>query len=334
MSTAQNNGAERKTATTGEGPLSYLDAGPATRPLVVLVHGWPATAMTWTPQITALVAAGHRVIAPDMRGYGEDRIMVRWNKTRWRCREDYCGRGSFTESIAQVPAWARTTRRLRTQISAAVGDAARSVAEVAAAHCGVVADRAPGLRRPRREGAGRAAAHLGARHRRDPPWKAPLGTVRGNRAVGAGRPVGHRIRRPGRRSGPARATRRPHRRGRGHVAGRAQRAVPRGHRTRGHRPGRRVRLGDPHTGTVAQRHACGRPLSPGRPRQRRTDQGPPPRHLGPARPPRPAHRPGMGQPPPPPPSTRTPVRQEFRGDVERHRRRGRHQPDPVGVDRQ
>ena len=42
MSTAQNNGAERKTATTGEGPLSYLDAGPATTPLVVLVHSWPA----------------------------------------------------------------------------------------------------------------------------------------------------------------------------------------------------------------------------------------------------------------------------------------------------
>ena len=40
------------------------------RPLVVLVHGWPATALTWTPQITALVAAGYRVIAPDMRGYG------------------------------------------------------------------------------------------------------------------------------------------------------------------------------------------------------------------------------------------------------------------------
>jgi transposase len=66
--------------------------------------------------------------------YGEDRIMVRWNKTRWRCLEDYCGRSSFTEAIAQVPARARTTRRLRTQIGAAIGDAARSVAEVAAAH--------------------------------------------------------------------------------------------------------------------------------------------------------------------------------------------------------
>src|SRR5271156_6193865 len=51
--------------------------------------------------------------------YGEDRIIVRWHKTRWRCREDYCGRGSFTESIAQVPRRARTTGRLRTQIGAA-----------------------------------------------------------------------------------------------------------------------------------------------------------------------------------------------------------------------
>jgi hypothetical protein len=66
--------------------------------------------------------------------YGEDRIIVRWNKTRWRCREDYCERSSFTEAIAQVPARARTTLRLRTQIGAAIGDAARSVAEVADAH--------------------------------------------------------------------------------------------------------------------------------------------------------------------------------------------------------
>jgi len=60
---------------------------------------------------------------------------VRWNKTRWRCREDYCQRSSLTESIEQVPPRARTTRRLRTQIGKAIGDAARSVAEVAASHC-------------------------------------------------------------------------------------------------------------------------------------------------------------------------------------------------------
>jgi transposase len=66
--------------------------------------------------------------------YGEHRIMLRWNKIRWRCREDYCKRKSFTETIAQVPARARSTLRLRTQMATAIGDAARSVAEVAAAH--------------------------------------------------------------------------------------------------------------------------------------------------------------------------------------------------------
>jgi transposase len=46
--------------------------------------------------------------------YGQDDIEVRWTKTRWRCKEDYCERRSFTEAIAQVPARARTTGRLRT----------------------------------------------------------------------------------------------------------------------------------------------------------------------------------------------------------------------------
>ncbi len=64
--------------------------------------------------------------------YGEERIIVHWNKTRWRCREDYCMRSSFTETIAQIPARARNTGRLRTPIGAAIGEAARSVAEVAA----------------------------------------------------------------------------------------------------------------------------------------------------------------------------------------------------------
>lgn len=39
-------------------------------PLVVLAHGFPDLALTWRLQIPALVAAGYRVVAPDMRGYG------------------------------------------------------------------------------------------------------------------------------------------------------------------------------------------------------------------------------------------------------------------------
>jgi hypothetical protein len=66
--------------------------------------------------------------------YDENRIILRWNKTRSRCREDHFERGSFAESIEQVPARARTTGRLRTQIGAAIVDTARSVAEVATVH--------------------------------------------------------------------------------------------------------------------------------------------------------------------------------------------------------
>jgi transposase len=77
---------------------------------------------------------GRVITSPKDIPYGQGQIVVRWHKTRWRCREDYCERGSFTEAIAQVPARSRTTLRLRTVIGAAIGDAARSVVEVADAH--------------------------------------------------------------------------------------------------------------------------------------------------------------------------------------------------------
>ena len=61
---------KRMTAAVTGGEISYLAAGPSDGPLVVLVHGWPATASTWKPQLHELGSAGYRVIAPDMRGYG------------------------------------------------------------------------------------------------------------------------------------------------------------------------------------------------------------------------------------------------------------------------
>lgn len=39
-------------------------------PLVVLVHGWPESWYSWRHQIDPLVAAGYRVAALDVRGYG------------------------------------------------------------------------------------------------------------------------------------------------------------------------------------------------------------------------------------------------------------------------
>jgi pimeloyl-ACP methyl ester carboxylesterase len=40
-------------------------------PLVLLCHGWPELSYSWRHQLTALANAGFRVVAPDMRGFGQ-----------------------------------------------------------------------------------------------------------------------------------------------------------------------------------------------------------------------------------------------------------------------
>jgi pimeloyl-ACP methyl ester carboxylesterase len=40
-------------------------------PVVCLIHGFPLNRKMWTPQVSALNAAGFRVITPDLRGFGE-----------------------------------------------------------------------------------------------------------------------------------------------------------------------------------------------------------------------------------------------------------------------
>jgi pimeloyl-ACP methyl ester carboxylesterase len=47
--------------------LHYVEAGEG--PLVLLLHGFPQFWYQWRHQIPALVEAGFRVVAPDMRGY-------------------------------------------------------------------------------------------------------------------------------------------------------------------------------------------------------------------------------------------------------------------------
>ncbi len=58
------------TRVTGDGTsLAVLDEGEG-QP-VLLLHGFPDSTRVWRHQIPALVAAGTRVIAPDLRGFGE-----------------------------------------------------------------------------------------------------------------------------------------------------------------------------------------------------------------------------------------------------------------------
>ncbi|WP_229412591.1 alpha/beta fold hydrolase [Massilia sp. Root335] len=52
------NGIHIHTTTTGQGPA------------VLLLHGFPDTHLVWRKQVPALAAAGFRVLAPDLRGYG------------------------------------------------------------------------------------------------------------------------------------------------------------------------------------------------------------------------------------------------------------------------
>ena len=58
----------RRTVSVDGVDLSVVDVGEG--PPVVLAHGFPELAFSWRHQIPALARAGHRVLAPDQRGYG------------------------------------------------------------------------------------------------------------------------------------------------------------------------------------------------------------------------------------------------------------------------
>ena len=61
--------------------MAYLDAGPRDGQVVVLLHGEPSWSYLYRFMIPGLVAAGHRVIAPDLVGFGRS--------DKPRHREDY-----------------------------------------------------------------------------------------------------------------------------------------------------------------------------------------------------------------------------------------------------
>ncbi|MBW5425710.1 alpha/beta fold hydrolase [Streptomyces sp. BG9H] len=69
MATAQLNGVTIAYDDTGE---PEPQAGP--RPTLVLLHGHPFDRSMWTPQREAF-AATHRVITPDLRGYGASTVV-------------------------------------------------------------------------------------------------------------------------------------------------------------------------------------------------------------------------------------------------------------------
>jgi pimeloyl-ACP methyl ester carboxylesterase len=55
--------------TVGELTFNVAEVGSGTP--VILLHGWPDSWHLWREQMGALAQHGHRVIAPDLRGFGE-----------------------------------------------------------------------------------------------------------------------------------------------------------------------------------------------------------------------------------------------------------------------
>ena len=56
--------------------VGYIEAGPATGPAVVLLHGWPYDIYSFVDVTPLLAAAGYRVIVPYLRGYGSTRFLA------------------------------------------------------------------------------------------------------------------------------------------------------------------------------------------------------------------------------------------------------------------
>lgn len=62
------------------------------------------------------------------------RLVVCWAKRRYRCGTSGCERVTFTEHTPQVPAYARSTSRLKDALVEAVATSGRSASETARAH--------------------------------------------------------------------------------------------------------------------------------------------------------------------------------------------------------
>jgi alpha/beta hydrolase fold len=55
--------------------VGYAEAGPASGPAAILLHGWPYDIYSFVDVVPVLASAGYRVIVPYLRGYGTTRFL-------------------------------------------------------------------------------------------------------------------------------------------------------------------------------------------------------------------------------------------------------------------
>jgi len=72
-----NSFAEIKQIDTGVLNIGYAEAGPASGPAVILLHGWPYDIYSFVDVAPLLASAGYRVLIPYLRGYGSTRFLSR-----------------------------------------------------------------------------------------------------------------------------------------------------------------------------------------------------------------------------------------------------------------
>jgi pimeloyl-ACP methyl ester carboxylesterase len=70
--------------------FAYVEEGDG--PLVILLHGFPDTAHSWSHQLPALAAAGYRAVAPWLRGYAPTEIP----------RDGFYDRATLATDIAEL----------------------------------------------------------------------------------------------------------------------------------------------------------------------------------------------------------------------------------------
>jgi pimeloyl-ACP methyl ester carboxylesterase len=71
-----NSFASLKQIDAGVLNVAYAEAGPATGPVVILLHGWPYDIHTYVDVAPLLASAGYRVLVPYLRGYGPTRFLA------------------------------------------------------------------------------------------------------------------------------------------------------------------------------------------------------------------------------------------------------------------
>lgn len=55
--------------------VGYAEAGPASGPAVLLLHGWPYDIHSFADAASLLASAGYRVVVPHLRGFGSTRLL-------------------------------------------------------------------------------------------------------------------------------------------------------------------------------------------------------------------------------------------------------------------